>query len=381
MVLAFFVRKEIDMRKKKVMSIFGTRPEAIKMAPVVQELEKNADQFESIVVVTAQHREMLDQVLDIFKITPDYDLDIMKQNQTLSEMTSRVLMALDEILSQEKPDIVLVHGDTTTSFVASLAAFYHQIKIGHVEAGLRTWDKYAPYPEEMNRQMTDCLADVYFAPTELSRENLLKSPINPEKIFVTGNTVVDAIQQTTLLGFTHPVSQKLEKDTKKILLTMHRRENLGKPMENVFFAVKEIVEKNNDVEVIYPVHPNPKVQEMAREILGHLSQVHLIEPLDVVDFHNCMATVDFIISDSGGVQEEAPSVGKKVLVLRDKTERPEGLTTGVLKLVGTQKEKVYNEIDELLAEVGSNNNTQLKNNPYGQGDASQKIIEVLNEIL
>ncbi|MGX7014869.1 non-hydrolyzing UDP-N-acetylglucosamine 2-epimerase [Vagococcus silagei] len=369
------------MRKKKVMSIFGTRPEAIKMAPVVQELEKNADQFESIVVVTAQHREMLDQVLDIFKITPDYDLDIMKQNQTLSEMTSRVLMALDEILSQEKPDIVLVHGDTTTSFVASLAAFYHQIKIGHVEAGLRTWDKYAPYPEEMNRQMTDCLADVYFAPTELSRENLLKSPINPEKIFVTGNTVVDAIQQTTLLGFTHPVSQKLKKDTKKILLTMHRRENLGKPMENVFFAVQEIVEKNNDVEVIYPVHPNPKVQEMARKILGHLSQVHLIEPLDVVDFHNCMATVDFIISDSGGVQEEAPSVGKKVLVLRDKTERPEGLETGVLKLIGTQKEKVYNEIDELLAEVGVTHDDKLKNNPYGQGDASQKIIEILSEIL
>lgn len=377
----FFQERMIIMVKKKVMSIFGTRPEAVKMAPVVKELEKYPEDFDSVVVVTAQHREMLDQVLSFFEITPDYDLNIMKQNQSLAEMTSRVLMKLDKILEQEKPDVVLVHGDPTTSFVASLAAFYHQIKIGHVEAGLRTWDKYAPFPEEMNRQMTDCLADYYFAPTELSRENLLKSNIAPEKIFVTGNTVIDALKATTLLGFSHPIMSKWQPDSKKILLTMHRRENLGQPMRDVFTAVRKFVETHEKVEVIYPVHPNPKVSDLAEEILGNHPAIHLIEPLDVVDFHNCMNQVDFIMSDSGGVQEEAPSLGKKVLVLRDKTERPEGIKTGVLKLVGTDSEKVYNEMDELLNQLKTNNNKGFGSNPYGDGKASQQIIKVLKRVL
>ncbi|MGY3765901.1 non-hydrolyzing UDP-N-acetylglucosamine 2-epimerase [Vagococcus vulneris] len=366
---------------KKVMSVFGTRPEAIKMAPLIKELEMHKEAIESVVVVTAQHREMLDQVLDIFDITPDYDLNIMQKNQSLSQMTSRVLMQIDDILLKEQPDIVLVHGDTTTSFVAGLAAFYHQIKIGHVEAGLRTWDKMAPFPEEMNRQMTDVLSDVYFAPTELSRQNLLKQNIPDEKIYVTGNTVVDALQQTTKMGFTHQVVSDLKADSRKILLTMHRRENIGEPMEQVFNAVKRVVEADETIEVIYPVHPNPKVKSLAKEVLGSHPQIHLIEPLDVVGFHNCMSQVDLILSDSGGVQEEAPSLKKPVLVLRDSTERPEGIETGILKVVGTEEEKVYKEITHILNNSEVYNKVTNQPNPYGDGHASQKIVEILYNII
>ncbi|MFW7431502.1 non-hydrolyzing UDP-N-acetylglucosamine 2-epimerase [Vagococcus carniphilus] len=366
------------MNKKKIMSIFGTRPEAIKMAPVVKELEKNPE-FESIVVITAQQREMLDQVLSVFKIKPDYDLDIMLPNQTLSQITSRVLEKLDPILAEEKPDIILVHGDTTTSFVASLGAFYHQISIGHVEAGLRTWDKYAPYPEEMNRQMTDCLSDLYFAPTELSKKNLLASNIDEAKIFVTGNTVVDALSETTLHGFTHPVTKELKKDSKKILLTCHRRENFGEPMRNIFKAVVEMVEIYEDIEVIYPVHPNPNVKKLAEEMFEKQERIHLVEPMDVIDFHNCMKESYFIMSDSGGIQEEAPSLGKPVLVLRDVTERPEGLETGILKLVGTNTQTILSAVKDLMEDTRYYKSLSTKGNPYGDGLASKRIAKALKE--
>lgn len=367
--------------KKKIMSIFGTRPEAIKMAPLVKELEKQSDTLDSVVVVTAQHRDMLDQVLDSFSIVPDYDLNIMQPNQSLSQLTSRVLMQLDDILTQEKPDLVLVHGDTTTSFVASLAAFYHQIKIGHVEAGLRTWDKLAPFPEEMNRQMTDVLTDIYFAPTELSRQNLLKQNIDAEKIYVTGNTVVDALQQTTREGFTHPVADKLTVSHQKILLTMHRRENIGEPMRQVFAAVRKLVDDLGTVDVIYPVHPNPKVMALAEEYLANHPRIFLIEPMELIDFHNCMAEVDLIMSDSGGIQEEAPSLKKPVLVLRDTTERPEGLETGILTLVGTDGATVYQTAKRLLTDQDLYNQATLADNPYGDGHASQNIVAIIKQLL
>lgn len=362
------------------MSIFGTRPEAIKMAPVVKELEARDDVFESVVVVTAQHREMLDQVLSIFDLVPDYDLNIMKPRQTLSEITSRVLLELDSVLEKESPDMVLVHGDTTTSFVASLAAFYHGIKIGHVEAGLRTWDKYAPYPEEMNRQMTDVLSDYYFAPTKQSKQNLVMANIKDEHIYVTGNTVVDAIKETTLKGFDHPVMSKFNPTSKKVLLTMHRRENLGKPMTDVFKAVKRLVQEQTDLEVVYPVHANPVVKQAAEDILGDESRVHLIAPMDVVEFHNCMNECYFIMSDSGGVQEEAPSLNKPVLVLRDTTERPEGLETGILTLVGTDEETVYSSAKRLLTDADYYQTLIGKGNPYGDGLASKRIVDVLATI-
>ena len=367
------------MQRKKILSIFGTRPEAIKMAPVIKELENRPKDFESVVVVTAQQREMLDQVLSIFEIKPDYDLNIMQPNQTLAQLTSRVLMKLDPILEAEKPDIVLVHGDTTTSFVASLAAFYHQIKIGHVEAGLRTWDKYAPFPEEMNRQMTDCLSDIYFAPTIVSKENLLQANIAEEKIFVTGNTVVDALQKTTKHGFSHPITKLWDPSSKKVLLTCHRRENFGKPMENVFKAVIKMIEMYPELEVIYPVHPNPNVKKQAEEIFKDQKRVHLIEPLDVVEFHNCMSQCYFIMSDSGGVQEEAPSLGKPVLVLRDVTERPEGLETGILKLVGTEQNRILRAVTQIMTDSEYYQSLTKQNNPYGDGYASIKIVNLLNE--
>ncbi|MGX7025481.1 non-hydrolyzing UDP-N-acetylglucosamine 2-epimerase [Vagococcus hydrophili] len=367
------------MQRKKILSIFGTRPEAIKMAPVIKELEKRSDEFESVVVVTAQQREMLDQVLTVFNIKPDYDLNIMQPNQTLAQLTSRVLMKLDPILEVEKPDVVLVHGDTTTSFVASLAAFYHQIKIGHVEAGLRTWDKYAPYPEEMNRQMTDCLSDIYFAPTVLSKANLLQANVPEEKIFVTGNTVVDALQQTTKHGFSHEITKKWDPDSKKVLLTCHRRENFGKPMEQVFKSVIKMVETYSDLEVIYPVHPNPNVKKQAEEMFKNQKRIHLIDPLDVIDFHNCMSECYFIMSDSGGVQEEAPSLGKPVLVLREVTERPEGLETGILKLVGTCEKTILNAVEKLMMDSEYYQSLTKQNNPYGDGYASIKIVNLLNE--
>ena len=365
------------MKKIKVMTVFGTRPEAIKMAPLVLELQKQSQRFEAITTVSAQHREMLDQVLDIFHIKPDYDLNIMHARQTLTDITSNVLINLDKILKEAKPDIVLVHGDTTTTFAASVAAFYNQIPIGHVEAGLRTWNKYSPYPEEMNRQMTDAMTDLYFAPTNQSKANLLKENHKEDNIFITGNTAIDALKQTVDKGYHHDILDKVSPDNKLILLTMHRRENQGEPMRRVFKVIREVVESREDVEVIYPVHLSPAVQETAKEILGNTERIHLISPLDVVDFHNLAARSYFIMTDSGGVQEEAPSLGKPVLVLRDTTERPEGVEAGTLKLVGTESEKVKEEMEELLDNDAEYRRMAQAKNPYGDGKASERILDAI----
>ena len=365
------------MKKIKVMTVFGTRPEAIKMAPLVLELQKQSQRFEEITTVSAQHREMLDQVLDIFHIKPDYDLNIMHARQTLTDITSNVLINLDKILKEAKPDIVLVHGDTTTTFAASVAAFYNQIPIGHVEAGLRTWEKYSPYPEEMNRQMTDAMTDLYFAPTNQSKANLLKENHKEDNIYITGNTAIDALKQTVDKEYHHDILDKVSPDNKLILLTMHRRENQGEPMRRVFKVIREVVESREDVEVIYPVHLSPAVQEAAKEILGNTERIHLISPLDVVDFHNLAARSYFIMTDSGGVQEEAPSLGKPVLVLRDKTERPEGVEAGTLKLVGTESEKVKKEMEELLDNDAEYQRMAQAKNPYGDGKASERILDAI----
>ncbi|MCO7135176.1 non-hydrolyzing UDP-N-acetylglucosamine 2-epimerase [Ligilactobacillus salivarius] len=365
------------MKKIKVMTVFGTRPEAIKMAPLVLELQKQSQRFEAITTVSAQHREMLDQVLDIFHIKPDYDLNIMHARQTLTDITSNVLINLDKILKEAKPDIVLVHGDTTTTFAASVAAFYNQIPIGHVEAGLRTWEKYSPYPEEMNRQMTDAMTDLYFAPTNQSKANLLKENHKEDNIYITGNTAIDALKQTVDKEYHHDILDKVSPDNKLILLTMHRRENQGEPMRRVFKVIREVVESREDVEVIYPVHLSPAVQEAAKEILGNTERIHLISPLDVVDFHNLAARSYFIMTDSGGVQEEAPSLGKPVLVLRDTTERPEGVEAGTLKLVGTESEKVKKEMEELLDNDAEYQRMAQAKNPYGDGKASKRILDAI----
>lgn len=365
------------MKKIKVMTVFGTRPEAIKMAPLVLELQKQSQRFEAITTVSAQHREMLDQVLDIFHIKPDYDLNIMHARQTLTDITSNVLINLDKILKEAKPDIVLVHGDTTTTFAASVAAFYNQIPIGHVEAGLRTWEKYSPYPEEMNRQMTDAMTDLYFAPTNQSKANLLKENHKEDNIYITGNTAIDALKQTVDKEYHHDILDKVSPDNKLILLTMHRRENQGEPMRRVFKVIREVVESREDVEVIYPVHLSPVVQEAAKEILGNTERIHLISPLDVVDFHNLAARSYFIMTDSGGVQEEAPSLGKPVLVLRDTTERPEGVEAGTLKLVGTESEKVKKEMEELLDNDAEYQRMAQAKNPYGDGKASERILDAI----
>ena len=327
------------MKKIKVMSVFGTRPEAIKMAPLVKELEKR-EEIESIVAVTAQHREMLDQVLETFNIKPNYDLNIMKQGQTLADVTTRALQGLESVIKECKPDIVLVHGDTTTTFAGALAAFYNQVAIGHVEAGLRTYDKYSPWPEEMNRQMVDCMSDMYFAPTNLSKENLLKQNIEESKIYVTGNTAIDAMGTTIEENYKHEVIDWVG-DSRMILLTAHRRENLGEPMRHIFRAIKRLIDEFEDVKVVYPIHKNPLVREIANEILEGNDRVRLIEPLEVFDFHNFQNKSFMIMSDSGGIQEEAPSLGKPVLVLRDTTERPEGIDAGTLKLVGTDEDVIY----------------------------------------
>lgn len=365
------------MKKIKVMTVFGTRPEAIKMAPLVLELQKQSQRFEAITTVSAQHREMLDQVLDIFHIKPDYDLNIMHARQTLTDITSNVLINLDKILKEAKPDIVLVHGDTTTTFAASVATFYNQIPIGHVEAGLRTWEKYSPYPEEMNRQMTDAMTDLYFAPTNQSKANLLKENHKEDNIYITGNTAIDALKQTVDKEYHHDILDKVSPDNKLILLTMHRRENQGEPMRRVFKVIREVVESREDVEVIYPVHLSPAVQEAAKEILGNTERIHLISPLDVVDFHNLAARSYFIMTDSGGVQEEAPSLGKPVLVLRDITERPEGVEAGTLKLVGTESEKVKKEMEELLDNDAEYRRMAQAKNPYGDGKASERILDAI----
>ena len=363
------------MNKIKVMSIFGTRPEAIKMAPLIKELEKR-EEIEQTVVVTAQHREMLDQVLETFNINPDYDLNIMKQGQTLADVTTRALQGLEKVIKECKPDIVLVHGDTTTTFAGALAAFYNQVAIGHVEAGLRTYDKYSPWPEEMNRQMVDCMTDMYFAPTTLSKENLLKQNIDESKIYVTGNTAIDAMSTTIDKNYKHEVIDWIG-DSRMILLTAHRRENLGEPMRHIFKAIKKLVDEFDDVKVVYPIHKNPLVREIANEILQGTDRVRLIEPLEVFDFHNFQNKSYMIMSDSGGIQEEAPSLGKPVLVLRDTTERPEGIASGTLKLVGTNEEVIYNEAKKLLTDRVAYDKMSKAANPYGDGYASKRIADAI----
>lgn len=363
------------MKRIKVMSIFGTRPEAIKMAPLVKELEKHAE-TESIVCVTAQHREMLDQVLETFKIKPDYDLNMMKQGQTLMDITIGALSGVDAVIKKAKPDIVLVHGDTSTTFAGGLAAFYNQVAIGHVEAGLRTYNKYSPYPEEMNRQMVDCMTDMYFAPTDLSRDNLIKEHVDPSKIYVTGNTAIDAMDTTVDEGYTHPELEWLGGD-KMILLTAHRRENLGEPMKNIFRGIRRVLDELPGYKVIYPIHKNPLVRAAADEIFGDCDRVKLIEPLEVFDFHNFQNRAHIILTDSGGIQEEAPSLGKPVLVLRDTTERPEGIKAGTLKLVGTNSENVYKETMRLLTDHDEYERMSKASNPYGDGHASERIADAI----
>lgn len=360
----------------KVLSVFGTRPEAIKMAPLVKKLEERKE-IESIVCVTAQHRQMLDQVLETFDIKPDFDLDIMKQAQSLTDITSRVIYGLEDVIKEVKPDIVLVHGDTTTSFAGALAAFYNQTAIGHIEAGLRTNDKYSPFPEEMNRQMVDCMADMYFAPTSLSKENLLKENIDENKIYITGNTAIDAMSTTVDENYTHPELDWVDSNERLILLTAHRRENLGEPMRNIFKAIKRIVDEFEDVKVIYPIHLNPKVRDIAHEIFDGTDRVKLIEPLEVFDFHNFQNKSYMIMTDSGGVQEEAPSLGKPVLVLRDTTERPEGIEAGTLKLVGTDEETIYKEAKKLLNDKNAYDKMSKASNPYGDGHASERIVDAI----
>lgn len=358
---------------KKIMAIFGTRPEAIKMAPLVLEL-KNDPELQPIVVVTAQHREMLDSVLETFDIRPDYDLDIMKQGQTLSEVTSRVLGGLESVIQEAKPDMILVHGDTTTTFAGSLAAFYNEVAIGHVEAGLRTWNKYSPFPEEMNRQMTGVLADLHFSPTDQSKHNLLQENKKDESIVVTGNTAIDALSTTVSENYESEIINR-HKGKRIVLLTAHRRENIGQPMKNIFKAVRRIVEEHEDVIVVYPMHKNPKVREIAGQLLSNHDRIELIEPLEVIDFHNFAANSHLILTDSGGVQEEAPSLGKPVLVLRNTTERPEGVEAGTLKLVGVEEENVYRETKKLLNDQSLYEDMSIAQNPYGDGLASKRICK------
>lgn len=363
-------------KRIKVMSIFGTRPEAIKMAPLVKELERR-EEISSIVCVTAQHRQMLDQVLDTFEIKPDFDLNIMKQGQTLSDITTAALLGLEGVIKEARPDLILVHGDTTTTFAGALAAFYQQVAIGHVEAGLRTDNKYSPYPEEMNRQMVDRLTDMFFAPTALSRENLLRENVPAEKIYVTGNTAIDAMATTVRGDYTHPELDWISENERLILLTAHRRENLGDPMRSIFRGVRRIVDEFPDVKVLYPIHLNPAVRQVAREVFEGCDRVRLIEPLEVFDFHNFQNRSFIILSDSGGIQEEAPSLGKPVLVLRDTTERPEGIEAGTLKLVGTDEETIYRETRRLLTDEEEYRRMSRASNPYGDGHASERIADAI----
>jgi len=367
------------MDKIKVMTVFGTRPEAIKMAPLVKVLEER-EEFSSIVCVTAQHRQMLDQVLDFFNIKADYDLDIMKSGQTLSDITARVMKGIEETIKVAKPDIVLVHGDTTTTFAGALASFYCQTKIGHVEAGLRTYDKYSPFPEEMNRCLTTNLADLYFAPTNNNRDNLLKENVDESKIFVTGNTVIDAISHTVNENyvFENQVLKNIDFENKRVILvTAHRRENLGEPMRNIFRAILNTVNSSDDVEVVYPVHLNPLVRDLAYEILGGHERIHLIEPLDVTELHNLMSRCFFVMTDSGGLQEEAPSLGKPVLVLRNETERPEAVFAGTVKIAGVNEDEITKMAKELLFDKNEYEKMSKAVNPYGDGLASERIADAI----
>lgn len=360
---------------KKVMVVFGTRPEAIKMCPLIKEL-KSRTSLETIVCVTGQHRQMLDQVLEVFNIIPDYDLDIMKDRQTLFDVTTSILEKIRKVLENEKPNIVLVHGDTTTTFAAALASFYLQIPVGHVEAGLRTYNIYSPYPEEFNREAVGIISEYSFAPTELSRNNLLKEGKKEESIYVTGNTAIDALRTTVNENYTHEYLQWVG-NSKLIMITAHRRENLGEPMKNMFRAIRRVMKEHPDVKAIYPIHMNPSVREIADKVLGNETRIKIIEPLEVVDFHNFLNKSYLILTDSGGIQEEAPSLGKPVLVMRDTTERPEGIKAGTLKLVGTSEESIYLNFKELLNNEEEYQRMSKANNPYGDGLASKRIADIL----
>lgn len=367
------------MRSLKVMTVFGTRPEAIKMAPLVKELKKH-DSIQSIVCVTAQHRQMLDQVLEIFEIVPDYDLNIMKDRQTLVDITTNALLGLDSVFEKENPDIVLVHGDTTTTFVGSLAAFYRHIKVGHVEAGLRTFDKYFPFPEEINRRLTGVLSDLHFSPTRTNKANLIREGVDPQNIYLTGNTVIDALKTTVKKDyvFENEHLNKIDFTNRRILtVTAHRRENLGKPLENICKALKYIADTYSDVEIVYPVHLNPLVRETAGRILGGHPRIHLIEPVGVQDMHNLIDRSYMILTDSGGLQEESPSLGKPVLVLRNETERPEAVEAGTVKLAGTNTEKIIGLAIQLLDDENEYSRMSKAVNPYGDGRASERIVQAL----
>ncbi len=364
---------------KTVMLVFGTRPEAIKMCPLVKEL-KTRENIKTVVCVTGQHRQMLDQVLEAFDVIPDYDLSIMKSGQTLFDITTNILNSIGTVLDEVNPDAVLVHGDTSTTFVTALACFYKQIPVGHVEAGLRTYDIYSPYPEEFNRQAVGIVAKYNFSPTELSKQNLLREGKNPDSIYVTGNTAIDALKTTVREDYTHP-ELEWAKDSKLIIITAHRRENLGEPMHRMFRAIRRIMEEHPDVKAIYPIHMNPVVRKAADQELGDCDRIHIIEPLEVLDFHNFLAHSHMILTDSGGIQEEAPSLGKPVLVMRDTTERPEGIKAGTLKLVGTDEEVIYNNFKELLENSESYDAMAHASNPYGDGFACKRIADVLERNL
>ncbi len=367
------------MKKIKVMSVFGTRPEAIKMAPLVKELMKN-EHIESIVCVTAQHREMLDQVLEIFDLKPDYDLNIMRQRQTLAGITTRALEGLSDVMAEAKPDLVLVHGDTTTTFAGALAAYYNQIKVGHVEAGLRTYDKYQPFPEEMNRKLTGALTDIHLSPTKLAKEHLLLENVPEKDIYITGNTVIDALKTTIEENYKFTVDELNNidfKNKKVIAMTAHRRENLGEPLKNICKAVKRIVEKYEDAEVVYAVHKNPAVRDVVFDILGNNNRIHLLDPLDLKDMHNLMSRSYLVLTDSGGLQEEVPSMGKPVLVLRNVTERPEGIEAGTLKLAGVNEDTIFDMTETLLTNEEEYKKMAQAKNPFGDGHASERIVEII----
>ena len=360
------------------MLVFGTRPEAIKMCPLVNELKKR-EELQTVVCVTGQHRQMLDMVLEAFDVTPDYDLSIMKDKQTLFDVTTNILNRIKEVLEKEKPDVVLVHGDTSTTFVTALACFYLQIQVGHVEAGLRTYNIYSPYPEEFNRQAVSIISKFNFAPTELSKQNLLKEGKNPDSIYVTGNTTIDALKTTVRENYTHP-ELEWANGSRLIMITAHRRENLGQPMRHMFKAIRRVMDEHPDVKAIYPIHMNPVVREIANEYLGDDDRIHIIEPLDVLDFHNFLSRSYLILTDSGGIQEEAPSLGKPVLVMRDTTERPEGIAAGTLKLVGTEEETIYKEFSRLLSDKDEYEAMSKASNPYGDGHACERIADVLSNM-
>lgn len=364
---------------KKVMLVFGTRPEAIKMCPLVNEL-KASSAFETTVCVTGQHREMLEQVLSVFQVVPDYDLEIMKENQTLFSITTAILEKIKPVFDEVQPDIVLVHGDTTTTFATSLAAFYAGIKVGHVEAGLRTYNLQSPFPEEYNRQAVSLVSDFNFAPTNVSKENLLKEGKKESSIFVTGNTAIDALKTTIDPNYSHPILDWVG-DSRLIMITAHRRENLGQPMENMFRAIKRVLDEHPDVKAVYPIHKNPRVREVAEKVFSADDRIQLIEPLEVIDFHNFLNRSYMILTDSGGIQEEAPSLGKPVLVMRDTTERPEGVEAGTLKLVGTEEENIYQHFTTLLTDVAVYDQMLQASNPYGDGTASQQIVAILENNL